>query len=448
MPTPTLAGKNVYFTELGCRRHTTEPWDLYRKHVQMSYENAMRLNKDADSRILLEHMREILLDPVQYALYVQVHCTDNFYDVLQVPVNAEKQDIKRAYNKLALKTHDDRWVSASPVVKHQATMNFQRVNEANRVLTTSRLDYDKHKSYTATGDGTSSSEDDFYEKRYAGDFDDSRWAASGSEAEEDPGPRKRAKQRKPTQTGPSRRKPSKPTKPPKPTHRKPRTAPPRSPPPAEPDTNIQEIRLLFTLAELYSGKAVRTVDLTCGFRLLCGTWVNQECTYSLEVPKRTAPGLFYVAKKRGRYNHLLEECADLQFVAELIPGSEFPCQLRDLHVLVPFTVPLALALGGGVGTVDLTLPDRTVHQMPIKAAVHDGQEITFSQLPGLQRAFTSASDPLNFGYIIGCVRVVYPLLRPLEQAAFFTFITALTDPVPQVREAMVARIIPAHPDSV
>lgn len=423
-----LTGKNVYFTILGCPKQTNEPNEVYRKHIQECYEKTMRINKLPANRALIEHVREILMDPVQYKWYLQIHCTNTLYEVLQVQKKDDYKFIKQAYRKLCLILHPDRWGQGSVFVQHQATLNFQRLNEAHQVLHEGRQDYDLHLSYNGRED------DDFYEED--GDFEDARWAASGSEAEEEkekrPSARKRQKARQKTKERKRRSTP-------RPQSRA------KAPPPAAPlEKNIQEIRLLFTLAELYSGKVKRTVQLTCGFRLPCGTWVNQDSAYTLELPKRTAPGCFSMATKRGRYNHVLEECADLHFFADLIPGSDLGFTLAGLNIVVPLTVPLALTMGGGCGTVALTLPDQSHHEVTLPSAVHHGQEIAFPYLMGLQRPFTNVQDSLNSGCIIGRVQVQYPILRPLEQKAFFTFMTALSDPNPLAREGLVDRVFNVH----
>ena len=63
------------------------------------------------------------------------------YDVLGVPADATREDIKRAYRRLAKAHHPD--VSGEP----DAAGRFRRVNEAYRVLVSprSRSEYDRER---------------------------------------------------------------------------------------------------------------------------------------------------------------------------------------------------------------------------------------------------------------------------------------------------------------
>ena len=53
----------------------------------------------------------------------------NYYEILGVEKNASKEDIKRAYRKLAKQYHPDK----NPGDK-QAEEKFKEINEANEVL--------------------------------------------------------------------------------------------------------------------------------------------------------------------------------------------------------------------------------------------------------------------------------------------------------------------------
>ena len=67
-----------------------------------------------------------------------------YYDLLQLPPTASKDDIKRAYRKLALKSHPDKKNDDdSP-----ATITFQEINEAY----TNLIDDDKRRLYDIHGD--------------------------------------------------------------------------------------------------------------------------------------------------------------------------------------------------------------------------------------------------------------------------------------------------------
>ena len=52
----------------------------------------------------------------------------DYYDVLGVTKSASKDDIKKAYRKLALKYHPDKYK------EQDANVKFQSINEAYRVL--------------------------------------------------------------------------------------------------------------------------------------------------------------------------------------------------------------------------------------------------------------------------------------------------------------------------
>ena len=65
----------------------------------------------------------------------------DYYEVLGVPKNAEKGDIKNAYRKLALQYHPDRNKSAG------AEERFKEISEAYAVLS----DDDKRKRYDTYG---------------------------------------------------------------------------------------------------------------------------------------------------------------------------------------------------------------------------------------------------------------------------------------------------------
>ncbi len=57
----------------------------------------------------------------------------DYYKILGVERNANKDEIKRAYRKLALKTHPDRNPGNS-----KAEERFKEINEAYQVLSDSR----------------------------------------------------------------------------------------------------------------------------------------------------------------------------------------------------------------------------------------------------------------------------------------------------------------------
>jgi len=64
----------------------------------------------------------------------------DYYKILEISINATKDDIKKAFRSLAKKYHPDRNVN-----DENALIKFQEVNEAYEVLSNedSRKDYDK-----------------------------------------------------------------------------------------------------------------------------------------------------------------------------------------------------------------------------------------------------------------------------------------------------------------
>lgn len=58
----------------------------------------------------------------------------DYYEVLGVPRNASDEDIKKAFKKLALKWHPDRFATATEAEKKEAEEKFKEINEANTVL--------------------------------------------------------------------------------------------------------------------------------------------------------------------------------------------------------------------------------------------------------------------------------------------------------------------------
>ena len=72
----------------------------------------------------------------------------DFYDILGVDKNASENEIKKAYRKLAIKWHPDRWADKSPEEQKHAEEMFKKISEANEVLSNS----DKREKYDKFGD--------------------------------------------------------------------------------------------------------------------------------------------------------------------------------------------------------------------------------------------------------------------------------------------------------
>jgi DnaJ family protein C protein 3 len=58
----------------------------------------------------------------------------NYYKILGVRRDASKRDIKKAYRKLALEWHPDKWSTGSDEEKATAELKFQDIGEAAEVL--------------------------------------------------------------------------------------------------------------------------------------------------------------------------------------------------------------------------------------------------------------------------------------------------------------------------
>ncbi|GMJ13321.1 hypothetical protein HRI_005001300 [Hibiscus trionum] len=64
-------------------------------------------------------------------------CSPSYYNVLGVKADASIQDIKRAYRKLAMQWHPDKW-TRTPSVLSEAKRKFQQIQEAYSVLSDQR----------------------------------------------------------------------------------------------------------------------------------------------------------------------------------------------------------------------------------------------------------------------------------------------------------------------
>ncbi len=71
----------------------------------------------------------------------------DYYDLLGVDKNASESDIKKAYRKLAMKYHPDKFSNASEKEKKDAEEKFKEINEAYQVLS----DPDKKAKYDRFG---------------------------------------------------------------------------------------------------------------------------------------------------------------------------------------------------------------------------------------------------------------------------------------------------------
>jgi len=74
----------------------------------------------------------------------------DYYDILGVPRNASKEEIKKAFYKLAHQYHPDASNNATEAVKRLAEEKFKEINEAYSVLyaNKSRIQYDQTPNYS------------------------------------------------------------------------------------------------------------------------------------------------------------------------------------------------------------------------------------------------------------------------------------------------------------
>ena len=79
----------------------------------------------------------------------------NYYEILGVERNASQDDIKKAYRKLAMKWHPDRWVNATEEEKKTAEDNFKNISKAYDVLS----DEQKRQRYDQFGDENATDDD-------------------------------------------------------------------------------------------------------------------------------------------------------------------------------------------------------------------------------------------------------------------------------------------------
>lgn len=73
-----------------------------------------------------------------------------YYKTLGVPENASQDDIKKAFRKLSMQWHPDRWVNGTEEEKRKAEEEFKRINEAHTVLG----DEEKRRQYDSGVDDT------------------------------------------------------------------------------------------------------------------------------------------------------------------------------------------------------------------------------------------------------------------------------------------------------
>ena len=70
------------------------------------------------------------------------------YDILGVPSDAANEDIKKAYRKLAMKWHPDKWQKATEAEKQEANEQFKKISSAYEIL----CDEEKREMYDRYGE--------------------------------------------------------------------------------------------------------------------------------------------------------------------------------------------------------------------------------------------------------------------------------------------------------
>ena len=58
----------------------------------------------------------------------------SYYDILEINNNASDAEIKKAFKKLSIKWHPDKWANKSEKEKKEAEEKFKDINEAYQVL--------------------------------------------------------------------------------------------------------------------------------------------------------------------------------------------------------------------------------------------------------------------------------------------------------------------------
>jgi len=59
----------------------------------------------------------------------------DYYKILEIPRIASESDIKKAYRKLALEWHPDKWATESEEKRYAAEQKFKEITEAYSILT-------------------------------------------------------------------------------------------------------------------------------------------------------------------------------------------------------------------------------------------------------------------------------------------------------------------------
>jgi len=79
----------------------------------------------------------------------------DYYKILDVSRTASDRDIKKAYRKLAMEWHPDKWANGTPEEKAIADAKFRDINDAQSILTDpkKRAMFDNGEDMTGGGGG-------------------------------------------------------------------------------------------------------------------------------------------------------------------------------------------------------------------------------------------------------------------------------------------------------
>jgi len=389
----------AYFELLGVPRRTAgESVQTYNDKVFTAFQQ---------SPVTPDRKQAYIVLTQQYDIYVQLHCSKSFYEVLGLTATATDDDIKKAYRQLSLKVHPDRWMTADACLQQQASLNQVRLATVFTKLSTERADYDRY------GEGEAFS-----------DFEDDFWAASESEAEESDGrsaspPPKKARAARGRGAGTSRGRGAAARGRGAAARGRGAAARGRGGAAARGESDVPQqdappgayhvANVNVSLFQLYRGFTASVTLETS----VCQNerWANQTCQMNIAVPARTAPGLFKVLKQAGVYRPGLQMREDVHVVLQL-DDAFHPFAMRGQDLVIQHTINLEVALRG-TGVMQVVMPHQQIEEFILHESVHELQEISY-QGRGLKTTGTG---------FVGCVilrlHICYPDIKCRRAIADF-----------------------------
>lgn len=121
--TNAMLNKQMFSSFLKLRADCFKAMRNFEKCVE-DYENLLKIERSNEVENLLKEAK----------IALQRSQSDNFYDILDMNKNASKNEIKKAYKKLALIHHPDKHSDASNDEKLEQEEIFKKVNQAHDVL--------------------------------------------------------------------------------------------------------------------------------------------------------------------------------------------------------------------------------------------------------------------------------------------------------------------------